>query len=230
MGSFKSLKLIGAALVAVTLGSVGAKANLVLDGGFDSPTVAPSFGFYTNYGPVAGDPHYGGTSFSSAWTITSGNVDLVYQAGGGWPAAPGSTPNYLDLTGNTPGAIQQSLATSIGQSYRLTFLYSNNPGGSPNPDRATVSLGSILTNIEHYGATSSDLNWATFTATFTATSAATLLSFSQLDNCCNGGILLDNIEVSAVPEPSTWAMMILGFFGVGFVAYRRKSASAFRVA
>jgi hypothetical protein len=26
----------------------------------------------------------------------------------------------------------------------------------------------------------------------------------------------------AVPEPSTWAMMILGFFGIGFMAYRRK--------
>jgi hypothetical protein len=29
--------------------------------------------------------------------------------------------------------------------------------------------------------------------------------------------------VSAVPEPSTWAMMILGFLGLGLVAYRRKS-------
>jgi hypothetical protein len=28
---------------------------------------------------------------------------------------------------------------------------------------------------------------------------------------------------SAVPEASTWAMMVLGFFGVGFLAYRRKS-------
>ena len=27
---------------------------------------------------------------------------------------------------------------------------------------------------------------------------------------------------SAVPEPSTWAMMMLGFAGVGFVAYRRR--------
>jgi hypothetical protein len=36
---------------------------------------------------------------------------------------------------------------------------------------------------------------------------------------------------SAVPEPSTWAMMILGFFGVGFMAYRRKqNGSAFRLA
>jgi hypothetical protein len=28
--------------------------------------------------------------------------------------------------------------------------------------------------------------------------------------------------VNAVPEPSTWAMMILGFAGVGFMAYRQK--------
>jgi hypothetical protein len=30
-------------------------------------------------------------------------------------------------------------------------------------------------------------------------------------------------QISAVPEPSTWAMMILGFFGIGLVAYRRRS-------
>ena len=28
--------------------------------------------------------------------------------------------------------------------------------------------------------------------------------------------------VDAIPEPSTWAMMILGFAGVGFMAYRRR--------
>ena len=37
--------------------------------------------------------------------------------------------------------------------------------------------------------------------------------------------------VAAVPEPSTWAMMILGFLGVGFMAYRRRqSTPAFRLA
>jgi hypothetical protein len=34
----------------------------------------------------------------------------------------------------------------------------------------------------------------------------------------------------AVPEASTWAMMILGFFGIGFIAYRRKRESTFRLA
>jgi hypothetical protein len=28
---------------------------------------------------------------------------------------------------------------------------------------------------------------------------------------------------AAVPEPSTWAMMLLGFLGVGFLAYRRRN-------
>ncbi|SRR5260221_504729 len=32
-----------------------------------------------------------------------------------------------------------------------------------------------------------------------------------------------NSPIAAVPEPSTWAMMLLGFAGIGFVAYRRKS-------
>jgi hypothetical protein len=34
----------------------------------------------------------------------------------------------------------------------------------------------------------------------------------------------------AVPEPSTWAMMILGFAGLGFMGYRRKSKPALMAA
>jgi hypothetical protein len=47
------------------------------------------------------------------------------------------------------------------------------------------------------------------------------------------GDLTDQIDVqigtgftAAVPEPSTWAMMILGFCGIGFMAYRRKQNGA----
>lgn len=39
-----------------------------------------------------------------------------------------------------------------------------------------------------------------------------------------GGTTTFNFEVTqAVPEPSTWAMMILGFFGIGYLTYRRRS-------
>jgi hypothetical protein len=46
-----------------------------------------------------------------------------------------------------------------------------------------------------------------------------------------GGV--DVIQVAeltaAIPEPSTWAMMILGFAGVGFMAYRRRNQVSFRI-
>jgi hypothetical protein len=41
-----------------------------------------------------------------------------------------------------------------------------------------------------------------------------------------GGVALNIPTVAAVPETSTWAMMILGFAGVGFMAYRRRSKLA----
>jgi hypothetical protein len=38
------------------------------------------------------------------------------------------------------------------------------------------------------------------------------------------------VNIGSVPEPSTWAMMILGFCGVGFMAYRRKDRLAMTAA
>jgi hypothetical protein len=47
--------------------------------------------------------------------------------------------------------------------------------------------------------------------------------------CC--GTPIDFTVTAAVPEPATWAMMILGFCGVGFIAYRqRRRGTMFRLA
>jgi hypothetical protein len=52
---------------------------------------------------------------------------------------------------------------------------------------------------------------------------------SNLAAGTNNTAFYDNLSLtinSAVPEPSTWAMMILGFCGIGFMAYRRKNGAA----
>ncbi|MBI5263419.1 MAG: DUF642 domain-containing protein [Bradyrhizobium sp.] len=222
------LKTIASGLLLLAFGSGTASANLLLDGGFDSPS-NPVLPFYTNFGPVVGPSNYGGVAFDNAWQITSGNVDLVQQSGG-WPASPASSPYYLDLTGFVPGTIQQTFATTAGQQYSLSFWYSNNPGGSPHPTSASVQVGSLSTTISHDGSTTSDLHWTQYYSLFTAAAGPTsTLIFAQLDNCCNGGILLDTVNVSAVPEPATWAMMVMGFLGLGFLAYRRSAGAALRI-
>jgi len=39
------------------------------------------------------------------------------------------------------------------------------------------------------------------------------------------------LTIAAVPEPATWAMLVVGFAGIGFMAYRRKSSGqSFRLA
>jgi hypothetical protein len=55
-----------------------------------------------------------------------------------------------------------------------------------------------------------------------------LFAFYSPANCGNCLVAGDfpsftSFSVSAIPEPSTWAMMLLGFAGVGFMAYRRKN-------
>jgi hypothetical protein len=47
------------------------------------------------------------------------------------------------------------------------------------------------------------------------------------DQFSAGSVGLVDVQFAPpVPEPSTWAMMILGFAGIGFMAYRHKSKPA----
>ena len=72
----------------------------------------------------------------------------------------------------------------------------------------------------------SGLNTLTFT--YTSLNDATHAGIQGLGD---EGWGIENVNVSAVPEPATWAMMILGFFGLGLVAYRRKpNGPVFRLA
>jgi len=73
---------------------------------------------------------------------------------------------------------------------------------------------------------------ATQAAQLTALGPNALLGVSATFGGAQGG--QDAIQAvgltAAVPEPATWAMMMLGFLGVGFTAYRRRKAPALRLA
>jgi hypothetical protein len=64
--------------------------------------------------------------------------------------------------------------------------------------------------------------------TFNGYAGGSRIAFSSFDSIAADPTISAafETEISAVPEPSTWAMMILGFAGVGFMAYRRRTGSA----
>lgn len=159
------------------------------------------------------------------WAVTSGSVDLI-GANSGFEFFPGNG-GYVDLDGSTgaPGTLQ-TVSSFVAGNYTLTF----DLGGNARNDGSkttVISLGSFTTSITLASADPYQL----FTLNFLTNGGQ--LSFADLaGGNDNIGNILDNVSLSpAVPEPSTWAMMILGFFSVGFVAYRKKSdTAAFRFA
>ncbi|GGI34583.1 hypothetical protein GCM10010987_80090 [Bradyrhizobium guangdongense] len=65
------------------------------------------------------------------------------------------------------------------------------------------------------------MNYVQETFSFAWDGGNATLNFASLDSNSPYGPVIGGVSISAVPEPSTWAMLILGFAGVGFIAYRR---------
>jgi hypothetical protein len=211
------------ALAAIFLSGACSQASAVtvVDGNFVNTSPAP--GYTTLNGGVT----FGGPG---GWTVTGASIDLI----GNYWEAPSSVTNAgsVDLDGNNPGGIQQTISIGPGM-YSLSFYLSGNPDGGTGLKMGLsgVTGGTPLTQVFSYttGSNShSNMMYEHEIMDFTiapGTTSATL-SFSSTDPAPSFfGPVIGNVSISAVPEPSTWAMMILGFIGVGFVAYRRKRPS-----
>jgi hypothetical protein len=88
---------------------------------------------------------------------------------------------------------------------------------------AIASDGNLQFGI---GLVEDDPNPTVFNSLLLPTSPPNVADFNLTDFAVSNGSSLDLegtlINITAVPEPSTWAMMILGFVGIGFMAYRWK--------
>ena len=89
---------------------------------------------------------------------------------------------------------------------------------TPNSFQASFG-GSQLVSIHDSPAT----NYTFYTFEVTASQNNAVAAFAASDE--PAFLDLDDVSVTplttAVPEPSTWAMMLLGFAGVSFMGYRR---------
>lgn len=218
-----------AAIAAAALVSTGAQAagNLVANGSFES-----SAGFIGNGQNAMSLPV--GSMVMPSWTVI-GIGDVAWE----------TTPNpfgvaasdglfYLDLTGYTDRApyagVEQSIATVNGGVYQLSFdLGTKAQYGVPAGifAQAGATSGSFSSSAPDVGPLGA---WVGQTLTFTASGPTTLISLRG--NLGRAYIGLDNVSVvelsrpGGVPEPATWAMMLVGFGGLGAVLRSRRVALA----
>jgi choice-of-anchor C domain-containing protein len=211
---------IGLAMATLVLAAGQAQAgNLIINGDFSAPNAAtaPNDGSVYKF-VYAGDPSLTG------WTVASGSVETDLTAVTfGTPTASGN-PQNLDLDGNSAGTITQSFATTVGKTYSLDFYYSDNPYGPGAAATVSVSDSSLIPLlITHSDATYGSLNWQYVHESFVATSTSATLAFTSNDSPSNTtGILLDNVSVASVPEPSSITQLGLGGIGLALIVGWRR--------
>jgi hypothetical protein len=167
------------------------------------------------------------------WNLTQGSVDIIGTPGQ-FSYLPTDTGNYVDLNGSTLqyGGIGTASPTFGAGTYTLTFDLAGNQVGPNYNDSAAkttdISLGNWHTEIS--------LNYndplTTYSYTFFTTGGSLAFSMQQ-DGNANIGNLLDNVTLSTVsttPLPSTWTMLIAGFVGLGFLAFRGTKKGAVAIA
>jgi hypothetical protein len=210
------------------LAPVIAHANLIINGSFESPTVAAG----------GASLYSGGQSFNTGstgitgWTVTGpSNGDVYIFPNTMLISLPSATMNVqngnqaLDLTGDATGGVamgvQQLFSTTPGQAYTLSFYVGEfvNQGASVQVYLNGSLFQTATNNSPTIGTTTL---WEQFVYNFTATSSSTSLQFvnnSAANVSVNG---LDNVDVeAATPEPASILTLTSGFALLAFGGFRR---------
>ncbi len=195
--------LFTAPLLAAPLHALAAPVNLINNGSFEANAVGN--GSYTIVSSVAG------------WTVGPNGLEIRNNVAGS--AFSGGNYVELDTTGNS--WISQTLNTVMGATYTLSFSYANRPDfrsvASNGIDWSIGSLNGLVGN-------NATTTWQTYTTTFTGTGSPMTLRFAAAGLSDSYGTSLDNISVSAVPEPQSLALLLAGLGVMGVVVRRRQGA------
>ena len=199
--------LLAGAAVAVLLVANSASAATVFFSGFETPDVPSG-----NFGVFAS---------ADGWTTLSGSGIEIQDHAAGNPAAGGGD-QFVELDSFNNSSMGRVIA-AVGN-YSLDFLYSPRPGVGSASNVINVFLdGALLTSITGTGG--ANTAWSAQNLSFSSMAGQTLIFTAAGTNDSLGGYL-DNIQLStAVPEPTTWAMIITGF-GLAGVALRRRRSVA----
>jgi hypothetical protein len=202
---FKAYMFAGIAASAMLAASSAFAGNLIQDGSFSNPNMGGGWGIVANgfMGWTTNDPYGLEIGASGIYGLPCDNGGCQNQEIDSYEF---DTVSYT-VTGLT-----------VGKTYDLSWDYGGRTGGGP--DFLNVSFGgnALVQDSRSVGV------WTHNAFAVLAAASSETLTFAAVDTSGLGGLPSYGNEITnvnlAAPEASTWAMMLAGFAGLGFVGLR----------
>jgi hypothetical protein len=228
--------------------SLAAAALVAALGAASGSASATTIGISAN--PVTGS----GVLIATPGTVSLGTAVNTYLETGADPSDPfgwdpwgssDTTSDWLSVAGCCGGAGSYQDLTISEPVNTLSLLW-----GSPNADNTiTLSNGSVISYVDNASSSSLDgfyINGVLQAGTslpntmdpgYIVTISSSTFTSAVLTNTIGGFEVADisagsiSTDVSSAPLPSTWIMLLSGFIGLGFFAYRgaKKNSQAVKM-
>lgn len=228
-GLSSKLALVAACIFLLALSAAASYATTITDGSFENCTIGEYVDGSDGHVWLSDNLWIFGANNSGSGTIVSGTQDgekcLKFDR---------TSLNNDAVIYTSPYPWCNPVAVTPGQKYTVSFWaygagctlnFQSAAWYSPDPVNYVVSYngnetleGSNSTQ-QNYALTS---NWAQYSATFTA-KAGTEVEALSFRNLTVGTMYLDNVQITALPEPGSMLALFSGFAGLaGFAIRRRK--------
>jgi len=205
MNATKMMKsVIAAALLAAGSAYAAPVVELIHNGGFEiDPQGYNSWDIYRDL---------------TGWTGGVAGIELRNSVEG--VAAGGH--NFVELDTSSNSSMTQLIQTVANRTYTLTFQFQDRVNVASASQGLSISWGNSvvtpLVNNSYLG------GWETRSFTLIGDGTEKALTFSAAGYSDGLGTSLDNVSLTtAVPEPETYGMMLVGLAAIGLVARRRKA-------
>jgi hypothetical protein len=236
-----------AASMALAIGSAAhAGTNVLTNGSFENSDYTSNNQFGTGYGGqgvtgwTGGDGYqlyfFGGTQattsansqYATGYEYFHPSFNTLSSDGGNFVALDGDSDVYGSISQNLTGL-------EVGKTYTLTFDWAAGQLYNRSGDiteQLKVSFGDEAQYTSILPVASGGFSgWNTVTMYFTPTQSDQTLTFLSLGapNGLPPMAALDGVSLT-VPEPATWAMMLIGFGGLGAMIRRRNRGAGLAAA